>query len=136
MPTDTCQINQIDLASPGMVGRPAEANTGIDPIEALLGNGAPPLVEVVNVEPNHEVLREVLVIEALENELRSWSGRQRGKPARQRNSSLLGSARQLHALVRRRTRIDSSSHREVDPLLQQHADLAATEPSGGVAPGR
>ena len=52
-----------------MVGRPAEANTGIDPIEALLGNGAPPLVEVVNVEPNHEVLREVLVIEALENEL-------------------------------------------------------------------
>src|SRR5260370_37550261 len=33
---------------------------------------------------------------------RRWSGRQRGQPARQRNSSLLVSARQLQALVRRR----------------------------------
>src|SRR6266480_452570 len=32
--------------------------------------------------------------------VRRWSGRQRGSPARQRNSSLLGSARQLQALVR------------------------------------
>src|SRR2546427_3810254 len=34
---------------------------------------------------------------------RRWSGRQGGSLARQRNSSLLGSARQLQALVRQRT---------------------------------
>src|SRR5437899_12239340 len=36
---------------------------------------------------------------------RRWSGREKGWPARQRNSSLLVSARQLQALVRRCARV-------------------------------
>jgi len=52
-----------------MVGRTAEPNARIGPIQALLRNAVPPPVQVIDVEPNHEVLSKVLVIEPLENEL-------------------------------------------------------------------
>src|SRR5438876_8359770 len=55
---------------------------------------------------------------------RRGSGRQKGSPARQRNSSLLVSARQLQALVRRRQRGGESSGSAAascqDRLKQRH----------------
>src|SRR5438046_2411327 len=42
---------------------------------------------------------------------RRWSGRHKGWPARQRNSSLLVSARQLQALVRQHLPSDESGYR-------------------------
>ena len=68
MPADSGEIDQIDFAPPWMSGRPAEPNTRIGPIQSLLRNGAPPPIEIVHVQPNHEVLRERLVVETLEDE--------------------------------------------------------------------
>src|SRR6266576_3829681 len=55
VPTDTCQIDEVDFASPRMVGRTAEPNARIGPIQALLRNAVPPPVQVIDVEPNHEL---------------------------------------------------------------------------------
>src|SRR5882762_10075632 len=52
-----------------MVGRATEPNARIGLIQALLRNVIPPPIQIVDVEPNHEVLRKVLVIKALKNEL-------------------------------------------------------------------
>src|SRR5438270_13988122 len=69
VPADTCQIDEIDFASPRMVGRTTEPNARVGPIQTLLRNVRPPPIQIVDIEPYHEVLREVLVIEALQNEL-------------------------------------------------------------------
>src|SRR5256885_11934839 len=68
MPTDACEINQIDFTPPRMVGGTSEPDTRVGSIEAFSRNGLPPPIEIVNVEPHHEVLRKVVVIEPLENE--------------------------------------------------------------------
>jgi hypothetical protein len=52
-----------------MVGGTSEPHPGIGSIEAFSRNGLPPPIQIVNVEPNHEVLRKVFVVEPLENEL-------------------------------------------------------------------
>src|SRR5438874_2682955 len=52
-----------------MVGRTTEPNARIGLIQALLRNPIPPPIQIVDVEPNHKVLRKVLIIEALKNEL-------------------------------------------------------------------
>src|SRR6267378_8117773 len=52
-----------------MVGRTTEPNTRIGLIQGFMGNMVPPPVQIVDVEPHHEILRKVLVIEALKNEL-------------------------------------------------------------------
>ncbi len=52
-----------------MVGRTTEPNARIGLIQTLLRNAIPPPIQIVDVEPNHEVLSKVLVIEALKNEL-------------------------------------------------------------------
>ena len=69
VPADTCQIDEIDFASPRMVGRTTEPNARIGPIQALLRNTVPPPVQIVDVQPHHEVLRKMLIIETLKNEL-------------------------------------------------------------------
>src|SRR4029077_11480605 len=45
VPTDTCQVNQIDFPPPRMLGRAAESNTRIGSIKTLLRNDGPPSVE-------------------------------------------------------------------------------------------
>src|SRR5437867_2300228 len=52
-----------------MVGRTAEPNARIGAIQALLRNAIPPAIQIVDVEPHHEILSKVLVIETLKNEL-------------------------------------------------------------------
>src|SRR5205085_6989005 len=52
-----------------MVRRTTEPHARIGLIQALLRNVIPPPIQIVDVEPNHEVLRKVLVIKALKNEL-------------------------------------------------------------------
>src|SRR6266550_7089103 len=52
-----------------MVGRTAEPNARIGAIQTFLRNAIPPAIQIVDVEPHHEVLCKVLVIEALQNEL-------------------------------------------------------------------
>ena len=69
MPTDACEIDQIDFTPPRMVGGTSEPDTRVGAIEAFSRNGLPPPIQIVNVEPNHEVLRKVVVVESLENEL-------------------------------------------------------------------
>src|SRR5439155_9683453 len=69
VPADTCQIDEIDFASPRMVGGTTEPNARIGPIQGLLGNTVPPPVQIVDVKPHHEVLRKILIIETLKNEL-------------------------------------------------------------------
>src|SRR5437762_2960200 len=69
VPTDACQVDQIDFPPPRMVGRTTEPNTRVGLIEPSSRNGLPPAIQIVNVEPNHEILCKVLVVEPLENEL-------------------------------------------------------------------
>jgi len=69
MPTDACEIDQIDFTPPRMVGGTSEPDTRVGSIESFSRNGLPPPIQIVNVEPNHEVLRKVVVVEPLENEL-------------------------------------------------------------------
>src|SRR5919197_5216072 len=52
-----------------MVGRTAEAHARIGPLEALTGNGAPPPIQIVDVEPDHEILCKMLIVEPLKDEL-------------------------------------------------------------------
>src|SRR5256886_12745640 len=52
-----------------MVGRTTEPNAGIGPIQAFLRNTVPAPVQIVDVKPHHEVLRKMLIIETLKNEL-------------------------------------------------------------------
>src|ERR671931_1671550 len=69
VPADPSEINHVDLAPPGMVGRTAEAHARIGPLEALTGNGAPPPIQIVDVEPDHEILCKMLIVEPLKDEL-------------------------------------------------------------------
>jgi hypothetical protein len=69
MPTDARQIDQIDFPPPRMVGGTTEPNTWIGSIEAFSRKGLPPPIQIVNVEPDHEILRKILVVEPLENEV-------------------------------------------------------------------
>src|SRR5438874_5419585 len=52
-----------------MVGRTTEPNARIGPIQTLLRNAVPPPIQIIDVKPHHEVLRKILIIETLENEL-------------------------------------------------------------------
>src|SRR2546430_796595 len=69
MPTDACQIDEIDFPPPRMVGGTTEPDTRVGSIEAFSRNGLPPLIKVINVEPYHEILCKMLVVERLKNEL-------------------------------------------------------------------
>src|SRR5438128_5606428 len=69
MPTDACEIGQIDFTPPRRVGGTSEPDTRVGSIEAFSGTSLPPPIQIVNVEPNHEVLRKVVVVEPLEHEL-------------------------------------------------------------------
>jgi len=52
-----------------MVSGTTEPHTRVGAIKALSRNGLPPPIQIVNVEPNHEIVRKVFVVEPLENEL-------------------------------------------------------------------
>src|SRR5207249_6592276 len=57
MPTDACEIEQLDFTPPRMVGGPSQPDTRVGSIDTFSRNGLPPHIENVNVEPHHDALR-------------------------------------------------------------------------------
>src|SRR5437762_12763786 len=54
MPTDACEIDQIDFTPPRMVGGTSEPDTRVGSIEAFSRKGLPPTIQIVNYESHHE----------------------------------------------------------------------------------
>src|SRR5207253_8905987 len=68
MPTDACEIAQIDFTPPRMVGGTSERHTRVRSIEAFPRHGLPPPIQIVNLKPNHARPPHLVACQPLENE--------------------------------------------------------------------
>mgnify|MGYP003694390711 CR=1 FL=1 len=54
----------------GIIGRWGESKTRVFLVQLHCRNGLPPVIEIRDVEPDHEVLGKGLLLESLQDELR------------------------------------------------------------------
>lgn len=67
MPADASQVDQVDLSPPGKILGGIDSNPGIGLLQIFERNRLPPDFQIRNIQPNHQVPCEDLVVMVLQN---------------------------------------------------------------------
>src|SRR6185295_2255551 len=70
VPTDPCEIDDVNFAAPGEIGRRVNTEPRIFGVKLQTRHGHPPGVEICDVDANHKIAGKLFVIEVLKNKLR------------------------------------------------------------------
>ena len=70
MPTDSCEIDEVNFAAPGKTGWGVNTEARIFGVKLQARHRRPPGIEICHVDANHKIAGKLFVIEVLQNKLR------------------------------------------------------------------